>query len=515
MNTLTMLTLRDVLAMQALGLRVLTERPSLDREIRWAHVSELTDPSPWMLGGELLLTTGVNLASNSEACTAYCHRLKGAEIAAIGISTGPSLPHESVPAELLAACEEAGLPLVLVPESTLMQSVVQAVSDSLHERDKRPLLDSLSYQQQLNSAATAPQGISQILKQLHESLGFASVVYDSRLRQVAICDPLETLDAVELRQDVRSRLREGMRWSLSADDGAQTTIALPLGTEGRLRGILIAARSGQVTVQDRAVIGTAASLLSVLLELRHAVSTHTRALHTRALDALFAETTAIEKAEGLLRHSGVIAEQFSVLVTSYPDDPDAMTALIADVSELAEEVLIRTVDDEAILVLCNPSVRAAEQFEALVRNCDCAPSGASEVVEFSKLRDALRQARFARSTARLRGVSYLARADFGGYEMLARLGGSHERAAYADAVLGKIDEADATGRHDLFRTLSAFIGNASSIEATAEELQVHRHTVRARLRRVSELSGRRLSHAPDLLELWLAVAFREIEGHSL
>ncbi|MGD9607552.1 MAG: helix-turn-helix domain-containing protein, partial [Leucobacter sp.] len=45
-------------------------------------------------------------------------------------------------------------------------------------------------------------------------------------------------------------------------------------------------------------------------------------------------------------------------------------------------------------------------------------------------------------------------------------------------------------------------------------LQVHRHTVRARLGKISELSGRRLGHAPDLLELWLAVAFREIADYD-
>lgn len=509
-----MVTLDDVLALHELGLRVLTGEPPLDREVRWAHVSELTDPSPWMLGGEILLTTGLNLEDTEDFCLAYCTRLVNAGIAALGISTGASLPHERVPERLLAAAERLGLPVLLIPEHTLMQSIVHAVSDSLHEHDKRPLLDSLSHQQQLNAAATAPDGINQVITQLHDSVGFSVVVYDSRLRQVSACDPEAALNAIEVREDIRSHLREGMRWSLSADDGARATVALPLGTEGRLRGILVASKAEQVTVQDRAALGTAASLLSVLLELRHAISTHTRALHARALDALFAGSMPIADAAGMLRRSGVDAERFALLVVSPSEDPDAVTALVANASELADDVLVRTTASETVLVLCDPTPDGALRFEQLVRESDCAPAGSSETVELTGLRDALRQARFAQSTARLRGVGYLARADFGGYEMLAHLGRSDERAAYADAVLSKIDEADASGRHELFRTLSAFIGNASNIEATAEEMQVHRHTVRARLARISELSGRRLGHAPDLLELWLAVAFREISGYE-
>lgn len=514
LNAFTMLTLRDVLAMHELGLRALSEDPPLGREVRWAHVSELADPSPWMLGGEILLTTGLNLVDTDEFCDAYCRRLVNAEIAAIGISTGPSLPHSEVPERLLNAARRAELPVILIPEHTLMQSVVHAVSDSLHEHDKRPLLDSLSHQQQLNAAATAPDGIGQVLAQLHGSLGFAAVVYDSRLRQVAACDPEDALDAVELREDIRSHLREGMRWSLSADDGARATVALPLGTEGRLRGILVAGKSSQVTVQDRAALGTAASLLSVLLELRHSISTQTRLMHARALDAVLVGDAPVGEAAALLRRSGITAERFAVLAVSQTDDADALTALIANASDLADEVLVRTTATETALVLCDPAPDAALGFERLVRECDCAPAGSSEIVDLMGLRDALRQARFAQSTARLRGVGYLARADFGGYEMLARLGRAEERAAYADAVLSRIDEADASGRHELFRTLSAFIGNASNIEATAEELQVHRHTVRARLGKISELSGRRLGHAPDLLELWLAVAFREIADYD-
>lgn len=168
-NDFTMLTLRNVLSLPHLGLSAITEDPPYDREVRWAHVSELADPSPWMLGSEIILTTGLNLIDTDEFCLDYCRRLVNAGIAALGISTGDSLPHAEVPPKLISAADRTDLPLIHIPESTLMQSVVHAVSDSLHEHDKRPLLDSLRHQQQLNAAATAPDGMDQVLTQLHNS----------------------------------------------------------------------------------------------------------------------------------------------------------------------------------------------------------------------------------------------------------------------------------------------------------------------------------------------------------
>src|SRR5207302_2423379 len=44
-----------------LDLPVLAGDRGLDTPLRWVHISELLDPTPWLSGGELLLTTGMSL----------------------------------------------------------------------------------------------------------------------------------------------------------------------------------------------------------------------------------------------------------------------------------------------------------------------------------------------------------------------------------------------------------------------------------------------------------------------
>lgn len=53
--------LRAVVGHRELALDVVREtlRPgALDAAVRWAHVSELRDPAPYLVGAELILTAG-------------------------------------------------------------------------------------------------------------------------------------------------------------------------------------------------------------------------------------------------------------------------------------------------------------------------------------------------------------------------------------------------------------------------------------------------------------------------
>ena len=58
-----MLTVRELL--RDLDVRLLCGEAATDLPVRWVHISELKDPTPWLSGGELLLTTGMQLNTPS------------------------------------------------------------------------------------------------------------------------------------------------------------------------------------------------------------------------------------------------------------------------------------------------------------------------------------------------------------------------------------------------------------------------------------------------------------------
>ena len=73
---------------------------SLSETVRWVATSELEDPTPFLLGGELLLTAGVVLAGGpARTAEAYVRRLVAAGVTALGLGVSPV--HDVVPPGLL------------------------------------------------------------------------------------------------------------------------------------------------------------------------------------------------------------------------------------------------------------------------------------------------------------------------------------------------------------------------------------------------------------------------------
>src|SRR5205814_9187301 len=83
-----MLTVRDIASMDELGITVAGGSAGLTREVRWLHVSELSDPTSWLEGGELLLTTGLGVGEMSSTQRAYVRRPADHRPAAPGFGVG-------------------------------------------------------------------------------------------------------------------------------------------------------------------------------------------------------------------------------------------------------------------------------------------------------------------------------------------------------------------------------------------------------------------------------------------
>ena len=82
-------TLASVVRNSSLHLTVLAGADHLERQVRWVHTSELDDPTPFLEGGELLLTTGIKLGRTTAQLQAYVHRLADAGVVVEDTPQGP------------------------------------------------------------------------------------------------------------------------------------------------------------------------------------------------------------------------------------------------------------------------------------------------------------------------------------------------------------------------------------------------------------------------------------------
>ena len=84
--------------------------------------------------------------------------------------------------------------------------------------------------------------------------------------------------------------------------------------------------------------------------------------------------------------------------------------------------------------------------------------------------------------------------------------------AFADSLLAPLDVYDRDHGGELHPVASPFLEHNARWETAAAELFVHRHTLRYRMRKVEELTGRKLSSSFDRMEFWLALRARELQS---
>ena len=161
----------------------------------------------------------------------------------------------------------------------------------------------------------------------------------------------------------------------------------------------------------------------------------------------------------------------------------------------------------------DPVALAGRARAALAADGDDLRAAASRPAAVGSLRRSFHEARCALEAAALANghspqvASYR---DLGAFQLLLSLQDDDALRLYCDSVLGPLEDASGEYGDELIRSLEAFIEQNGQWEKAARSLYCHRHTLRYRIRRVEQLTGRDLSSARDRIEFWLALRAREL-----
>jgi len=161
----------------------------------------------------------------------------------------------------------------------------------------------------------------------------------------------------------------------------------------------------------------------------------------------------------------------------------------------------------------DPVALAGRARDSLVAEHGELRAAASRPAPVGSLRRSFHEARCALEAAALVNGAALPVAsyrDLGAFQLLLSLQDDDALRLYCDSVLGPLEDASGEYGDELIRSLEAFIEQNGQWERAARELYCHRHTLRYRIRRVEQLTGRNLSTARDRIEFWLALRAREL-----
>src|SRR4051812_27059240 len=214
------------------GLELITGQSAGDAPIRWVHISELTDPTPWLSGGELLLTTGLQLGDDGEQ-RKYVARLVRRGLTGLGFGAGFS--HAHVPAALRTAADEHGFPLFEVPYELPFIAVTEKAFTHLVNEQYAVLQRALSAHERLERIVLSERGLDGVAAALATMIGGPALIFDGRGEVLARRSGRNTLaDATvhalagELRERAAQGARRGYAPAAEAFDPPARALALPV-----------------------------------------------------------------------------------------------------------------------------------------------------------------------------------------------------------------------------------------------------------------------------------------------
>jgi PucR family transcriptional regulator, purine catabolism regulatory protein len=527
-----MLTVRGLAA--EMGLELAAGEDAADAPVRWVHISELPDPTPWLSGGELLLTTGIQLESERRQ-REFVRLLAGRHLAGLGFGTG--FDHSELPAAVVDEARTLGFPVFEVPYELPFIALTEKAFTRLVNEQYEVLQRGIAIHKRLERLVLEERGLDEVVRALAAAIGGAVAVLSARGETIAsrlFRRELPETAMADIREDVRRRASElgaggvgaraeGAEFAPDHPDIAGRALVLPVSIRGRgaPQAWLVAARdTGGLGDFERLILQQAVTVVALELMRQRAMRDTERRLAGDVLAEALTGRLSEEEVGLRLRPFGVGARA-AVLVFGGHDGAPAAQAegdldrFLADsgVGALVaarERLLCAVVDAREGT---DTVALAGRARDSLVAEHGELRAAASRPAPVGFLRRTYHEARCALEAAELANGSapeVASYRDLGAFQLLLSLQDDDALRLYCDSVLGPLEDASGEYGDELIRSLEAFIEQNGQWEKAARELYCHRHTLRYRIKRVEQLTGRDLSSARDRIEFWLALRAREL-----
>jgi purine catabolism regulator len=305
-----------------LGLELAAGEAGAGTPIRWVHVSELADPTPWMSGGELLLTTGMALTGDA-ALREYVRRLSDHQLAGLGFGTG--FDYDALPAALVSEATARGLPLFEVPYDLPFIAITESAFDRLVNEQYDILRRGMAVRAQLERLVIDERGLDELVRTLANAIGGSVLVIDGRGSVIAsqAFRVQPSAAAVERLADeiARHSAHESAGAFIPEEvEFAGRAVALPVPVRAGATGRpwLVAMRDGGPADYERLVIRQAATVVAFELMRKQTIRETERRLAGDVIGGALTGQLIGEQISERLRPFG-IGERIAVIAADCAD----------------------------------------------------------------------------------------------------------------------------------------------------------------------------------------------------
>ncbi|GAB3672951.1 PucR family transcriptional regulator [Saccharopolyspora tripterygii] len=491
--------LRDLLADDELGLVLLNDADALDRPVRGVYITDLIDPRRYLTGGELVLS-GLVWHSGPEDSERFVEALVDAGVAGLAAGTA-RLGH--APADLVKSCRAHGLPVFEVPISVSFNALAERIQWRAAPR------------RELISAVAAGADLDRVLRMAADDLDADCWVLSATgwvVGGTAELDEQTRADA--LAEFARGRLprtaragRPHVLWPV--ESGAEPVAAQ-----------WFALVSGDLVEWDEHREAVATDLGTVVALVRARVD-EARRIAGRSVEAalrrLLEGSSSPTEVAARLETAGLPADEPLRAVVMGVGDSTRSTTLLREIAAATGMASVTApLGDGAAALFVDTREHLAgleQQLRDIVADAEAGlgerrlTMGVSDTTAATALRGALDEAAYARKLAdQRRGRAEVAvAAELASHEVLLASTSDELRRSYRERLLADITAYDAAHGSELLRTLRVFLDNNGSWSRCSQLLHVHVNTLRYRIQRVEELTGRDLADFSTRVDFYLAL----------
>jgi DNA-binding PucR family transcriptional regulator len=508
--------LRDLLDAPGLGLEPLHgDDAAWERPVRWVYTTDLPDPSRYLTGGELVIT-GLVWRTSAADTERFVSAIAAADAA--GLAAGDAV-FGTVPADVVEACERHGVPLIRVTEDVSFARVTEFVVGAVSAARGARLAATVGRQRQLLAAVAEGRGLDELAQRVSRETGLVCRVLTPTGRCI-VAGPA-ALAPADLDRATAAFLAADRLPAVTKGTGKQYSVFAvgpALGQRVTSRFLLVDGAWNDWPTELVEVVGELAAIAALDRTMQHEATRVPRMIGEEALARVASGAGGQPETLVRLQQAGMdVGQPIAVATATFEGRPDlAETArsVLADAASHLGTPIARAEEDGTATALVPASSGGFVDAlrTALAR---LAPGtgrtrllvGISQPAEPGALSGALEEARFARVLAGMRTgpVSVVASTEVTSHVLLLATVPDDVRRAFAGRVLGPVLEYDEAHHAGLVSTLTAFLDCSGSWSRTAQQLDLHVNTVRYRIGRVEELTGRDLSRLDERVDVFLAL----------
>ena len=502
-------TVQELIEVSYLRLRLVAGSSGIDLGIRWAHASELPDPSGWLEPGTLLMTTGLGLPNEPGAQGTYVERLAraGASGLLIGEQADEQVHAPELTNQLVTVADEYSFPVLRMPYELPFSDVARVVMEASSGQEHARIGQALRIYDTVRLVIGATSGWELIVRLgavtncelhvIHPVTGDPVFPEASNLLQLTA----PTFDQITEKLSDRTSAGPGI---VRVPYGLRPVVALAVPAS---RPAVLVAVSKTDDPPDLFILRHVAAVAAMEIEKLKAERESRRRSGAELLTALIDDRYSGDVAEKLLADRG-LSEVPWVVAAFASTEEGGHSDLHLQLEERGVPHLLNRRDDTFIALLTHVD----KAIQTLVQEIDSSVGLSNPVSKLARLADAQREAVWALRETRTTSAKIVRYGEHKTSPFLPRDLG--ESRAVVHHILGPLLEYDTEHDAPLLASLRTYLGCNRSLKQTSEVLHVHKQTIIYRMRRVEELTGRQLTQMEDIVDFWLALRALDLSGRD-